>query len=167
MPNYLRALLITIVVILGTLIGGYALIVERVDDGFVLDLGNRVYDPVGEIEDLSNTLVRNCGDVAKVPLASREAMAITVHLRSLQLGEPSLGSVIKSKRWLIVETGFTNSEPAIYLLQEVEHGYITRGEWGGTAAPFNDGPVIREHFRKNAPDAPSSLIKCFERGSGR
>lgn len=166
-PDCMRALLITMTVILSTLVGGYVLFAERVDDGFILNLGNRVYDPVGDIDDLSNRLVRNCGDVANVPLASNEARAITDHLRSLQLGEPILDSVIKSKRILIVESGFTNSEPAIYMLQEVEHGYITRSEWGGTAAPFNDGPVIREYFRKNVPDAPSSLIRCFERGKGQ
>lgn len=154
-------------VIVGTLIGGYVLYAERVDDGFILDLGNHVYDPVGEIKDISNRLVRNCGDVTKVPLASSEARAITDHLRSQRLGEPSIYSMIKTQKWLIVESGFTRSEPAIYVLQELEHGYITHSEWSGTAAPFNDGPVIREYFRTNVPDAPSSLIRCFERGNGQ
>jgi len=160
----MRSLLIAITIILSALLAVYFAFAERIgDDGFILNIGNRVYDPVGEVKDLSNRLVRNCREVEKVPRTSSEARAITDYLRSLQLGEPNLYSVIKFKSWFIVESGFTNSEQAIYMLQEVEHKYTTRSEWGGTAAPFNDGPVIRGYFSDSVPGAPEQLIRCYER----
>lgn len=160
----MRAARLTITVIVLTILVGYIVFAERIEsDGFVLNVGGRIYDPVGAIDNFSNKVVRDCSGVIHIPTDSNEAGSVKTYLyNSLHSGEPQLNQLIELESWLIAEATFESSEPGIFLLQKVEHGYITHRIWGGTAAPFKTAPVFRDYFLDNTPEAPLSLIRCYE-----
>lgn len=159
----MRLLLITVTVIIAALSGICFAFVERVDNGVILNIAEHSYDPVGEVDELGNALVRDCSGISKVSPASTEADAIKAYLRaSTQAGEPELHLLIKSGKWLIVESTFQNAEPGVFLLQELEHEYAIQSVWGGVTEPFKSAPMIRAYFRENVPTVPVSLIKCYD-----
>lgn len=64
--------------------------------------------------------------------------------------------------WLLIETEFTNSEPAIVLLRPEDGRYKQAAVYSGTAAPFNDTQVIHAFFLRAAADVPRQLVNCYE-----
>jgi len=135
--------------------------IEKVDDGYIVDVGPVWFDPVGEVSEMTNKIGRNCGEVSNVGSGSEEWN----QLKS-KLDESNSNSlprkILKQRNWFLVETDLTNAEPVIELFEHTSNGYKEMAGYGGTAAPFKDAPVIRKYLLEQAPTAPAALIQCYD-----
>lgn len=148
--------------------GAYALShFERHEDSFIFVTKESVYDPLGVASDFYNRITRDCSTVSVVPSKSEDLNAIKNVLSHLKepVATPAIPlSIMREGDWFIVESDFEQLEPAIFLLNK--HGsnfdVLTTAIWSGTPAPWKPGPEIRKYMKAKAPEAPTSLIRCFE-----
>ncbi|MFZ5531582.1 MAG: hypothetical protein ACOY4U_11115 [Pseudomonadota bacterium] len=159
----MKAILVILLLVVATIIGVAATHTVKLDGGYIVDVGSRVYDPVGTLKNIRNRLARDCSHVSSPSLSSAEAtLAGTALRRHTQAGAPTIKLLAKSGAWLIAEAEFPEAEPGAFLLRKQGKAYKVVSVWGGSAAPFKDAPAIRQWFRSQAPSAPAALIECHE-----
>ncbi|MTW11768.1 hypothetical protein GM658_14270 [Pseudoduganella eburnea] len=138
--------------------------IEKVDDGFIIVVGQHVVDPIGEMHVAVTRISRDCTRVLRRPTNSPLVESLKKFIDGETADEKSIPRAAwTSGDWILIESDFVNREPAIILLRhDGKSQYLVTATYGGTAAPFNDVQAIHEYFRKSAPAAPAQLLYCYE-----
>lgn len=158
----MRVYLVATLIVLAALGAAYAAFVVHVDDrGFIVEIGDHIYDPAGYVNQAVNRMLRDCSEVEHVSSSSKEWEAVTAYLRTTG-SEPRLVLLMKTQSWLIAESEFSNLEPGVILLRAQDSGYKMESAWGGTNVPFKTPPAIREYFSSKVPAVPAPLVQCYE-----
>lgn|GEM_PF-7013530 len=135
--------------------------IEKIDDGYIVDVGPVQFDPAGEVSEMTNKIVRTCGEVSSVGAGSEEWKQLKNKLDESN-SNSSPRKILKQESWYLVEADLTNAEPVIELFEHTSNGYIEKVGYGGTAAPFKDAPAIRKYLIDQVPAIPAALIQCYD-----
>jgi hypothetical protein len=137
--------------------------IEKFDNGFIISIRDNIIDPIGEVKLAFTRVTRDCSGLAKLTLPSTKIESMK---RTVDGPTADEKAVVRAAwtlgNWAILETDFVNREPAIFLLEGKSAHFKIRSVYGGTAAPFNDTQFIHEYFKRAAPNAPLSLVNCYE-----
>lgn len=140
-----------------------ACFVERFEDSYLIVTKTRVYDFIGPLQNVFNRATRTCGRVKSVDRATPEWQLIGDHLTHLQnLSKPLPRQILEQGGWYLVESEFESNEAAVLLLGPQGASLAVISLWSGSAAPFSERAAIRDYLFKSAPQAPGSLVRCFE-----
>jgi len=93
----MRVYLSAALIILTGLGAAYAAFFERIDDrGFIIVIGDRIYEPAGYVNQTVNRMLRDCSEVEIIGSNSRQWEAVKAHLRTsleeIGTGEPAWSS---------------------------------------------------------------------------
>jgi len=124
---------------------------------------DRWHDVIGMAQARITRATRDCHTVSSLARSSGDWQRIKAHLGKATGGWASPLQVLHEGAWYLVESEFENAEPAIVLIENTQNGLAERASWGGNPGPFLLEPVMWAHLRNAAPQAPNSLIQCFER----
>lgn len=164
---------IAIALLVGTVIGVTLshLQVQATDHGFLLDVDGRPVDVLGWWSDAVNSLKRDCAQVQNLPTQNAQLAAA---LRTLQEESPPASRTARitgawmtgslADTWLLVQAEFDELLPAVVLMQ-LRNGVWTvvqQGVWSGQTHPWRAGPLIRAYLQGRVPNAPATLLSCFE-----
>lgn len=139
------------------------LITEKVDNGYIIMIGGTILDPVGEIREAANRVTRDCSQVSKIEPNTDAWLNLQRQLEAMVPESTAAPRIaLRAKSWVLVEADFSNNEPGISLLEDTDQGFREVASYGGTAAPFRDGPIIRDYLIHQAPSAPLVLIQCYD-----
>jgi hypothetical protein len=163
----MRRGLVVIAVAAVSLLACALAIVQKVDDGYLIVIGDRFIDPVGEVKLALTRHTRNCALVVRHSADAPRVAALKRFIDGKGADEKSLPRAAWTYGdWVLVESDFVNREPAIVLLKSDGHArYVVASIYGGSAAPFNEAQAIHEQFHQEAPGAPTQLIDCYEPAS--
>lgn len=145
-------------------LGLFALVFLRPYEGsWLIVTKDHVYDFVGPIRAGYTRLTRDCSSVSNLSPASAMWQPIRARLGEYGSHSPATPrQILQVGNWYLSHSEFEMSEPGVVLLEQTSLGLQPRAEWSGSAAPFKDEPAMWEYLGKNAPQAPTSLIECFE-----
>ena len=141
--------------------------VERYEESVIFVTQENVYDPIGRVRDIYNQATRDCSSVVVVSPGSPDWISIQNVLSHLPEPNETPATLLVTMRegdWFMVESNFSDLEPAIFLIEKHEQTFTVMDQavWSGTASPLRAGPEIRSFMQMNAPQAPANLIRCFQ-----
>lgn len=132
------------------------------------------HDVIGWFADRSNQLWRDCSKVQQLAPDSMTAGQVLALIREYSPPDSRQAQLIglqQQGRWLVAELNFAQLNPAVVLLHQDGGALrlLERGIWSGSTAPWQPGPRIREHLRRQGQQAhgqfPEALLACYEPAS--
>lgn len=140
---------------------------QKQDNGWLMDIDGRPVDVLGWLSEQALRLSRDCRDTQRLQLGDA---AYGPALAALQAYSPPaslsarVGSMWVSGRWMLIEAEFQTLLPAVSLLQLHQSGWqvVPHGVWSGQTHPWRAAPLIRRYLAKQVPQAPRTLLDCFE-----
>ncbi|WP_146182797.1 hypothetical protein [Limnohabitans sp. Jir72] len=141
--------------------------VQATDHGFLLDVDGRPVDVQGWWSDTLNGLQRDCARVQRLPTQDAQ---LAPALHALQAESPPASRTARitaawvAGPWLLVQAEFDELLPAVVLLQSHDGTWtvVPQGVWSGQTHPWRAGPLIRSYLQGRVPNAPATLLSCFE-----
>jgi hypothetical protein len=159
----MRLLRIAAISLFGTLAVAACVFVRPYEESFLLVTENNVYDFIGPVKVAFTRSTRDCSEVTRLNSSSPEWQVVRAQLGKVGSHSPATPhKILRQGSWYLAQSEFELSEPGIILFEHTANGMVERAEWGGSASPFRDEPVMWGYLAKSAPQAPTSLIKCFE-----
>ncbi len=137
-----------------------------VDGQGLLEVGGTRFDARGWARERLAPVGHDCAALQRV--AADSAMGAAATAAVARHSPPDSAHArwhqgLQQGPWLIAELSFERLSPVAALLQRQGDGWQLHPTaiWSGSTAPWNPAPRIREHLRRQAPDAPEALLACF------
>ncbi len=139
---------------------------ETVDKRGLLNVNGVRVDITGWARDTLQALEPGCGALLTPPADSAQrvaALAAVAQYSPPDSANPRWHQGLQAGNWLLAELSFERLSPAVVLLQQGPQGWRLHPTalWSGSTEPWRPGPLIRDHLRQHAPQAPAALINCF------
>lgn len=158
-----RNVVLILLVGLAATAAALSVMVQKYDNGYVLELGPVSWDPLGAWKDYRTKARRDCGIVASLSESDEDWQKIIEGIKNFVPDtDVTLRQVLRVNEWFLVEAEFTAAEPAVMLLQKSPDGYRDAANWGGSTKPFRGGPVIRSWLYRTERHAPPVLLQCYD-----
>ena len=161
-----RTSLSVLLLVCVAVIGSHIAWVSR-DNGTLMVVDGLELDVVGSAHNRWTQITRNCSSVVRLgsgdPQVAMAASLIAAYSPP-QSASVRLASVWVAGAWVLAEAEFENLLPAVVLIDSsgVAPHIVGDAVWSGYTKPWKAAPFIRGYLAKQAPDAPSALMQCFE-----
>lgn len=140
---------------------------QQVDQRWLLLVDGRPVDLAGQWSERMNRMRRDCRNVRS--LSSQETLHMQA-VRALQQQSPPHSRDLRLlglwhvDGWLLAEVDFERLAPAVVLLHSgpAALDVVTPGVWTGATHPHWPSPFIRDYLARQVPEAPVSLLACYE-----
>ncbi|MEN9624487.1 MAG: hypothetical protein RJB17_1282 [Pseudomonadota bacterium] len=164
----------TLLVVLGLLVIDSHVNWVPHDDGTLLEVSGRVFDPKGWASEHWRQLHTDCRGVnSDVPQATANAVLQAIQQHSLpDSKEAQLLQLHQQGNWALAEVTFKTLNPSILFLRQTEGVWQIQDSavWSGSTAPWHAANFVRRYLRQQAPAIwiqlhetwPESLLDCFE-----
>ncbi len=135
------------------------------DNGIVLGINGKQYDPKGWLSEHWRAWRQDCRPVIAPDLQSPTAQAVlrTIQQHSLpDSREAQLLQLHPLGEWSIAEASFTSLNPSLVVLRQ-RHGewqIQDTAVWSGSTAPWNAAHFVRQYLQQQSPDLPLALLQC-------
>jgi len=139
----------------------------RDDLGLLLTIDDRPVDIVGNVEDKLNTLTRNCREVNRLTVSSKQyqlAQSLIHGYSPPDSSNAKISSAWSMGNWILVEVEFKELLPAVVMIQKADSdaAIVPDAVWSGYTNPHLPAPFIRKFLRQKMHSPPLALINCFE-----
>lgn len=140
----------------------------NVEDGrYIVLWQGKKHDLIGKLADRANALLRNCASVGHLDSSSQkaqQALALVAQYSPPDSEQVQLMALLEQGPWLVAELNFARLSPAVVVLRLDATGMSLpqRAIWSGSTAPWQPGPLIRQHLRTHVPQAPKALLDCLD-----
>jgi len=164
----------TLLVVLGLLVVDSHVNWVPHDDGTLLEVSGRVFDPKGWASEHWLQLRKDCTAVnTAVPQSTANAVLQAIQQHSLpDSKEAQLLQLRQQGNWALAEATFKTLNPSILFLRQTEGVWQIQDNavWSGSTAPWHAAHFVRRYLRQQTPARhgpshetwPEPLLDCFE-----